>query len=61
MRRTVWWLKSNRMTVRVVVDEQHRIVEAANVVKRFIGQPLENLAAWMNGHGGFEQMMIGTK
>lgn len=41
------------MTVAVRINEDDKIVEAPPIVKRFTGQPLENLALWMNKKDGF--------
>jgi hypothetical protein len=38
--------------VRVVIDERGMITGAAPIVRRFIGQPLENLTHWAAGLGG---------
>jgi len=46
VQRTVWCLSNPRLTVRVVT-EAGTIVEAAPVVRKFIGQPLLNLLKWM--------------
>ena len=40
------------MTVGVTIDSNRRIVKAAHIVARFIGQPLDNLTAWMKKQGG---------
>jgi len=42
VKRTVWCLSNPRLTVRVVT-EAGTIVEAAPVVRKFVGQPLLNL------------------
>lgn len=47
-----WWLSSEAMTVGVTT-ESRVIVRASPIVRRFIGQPLENLVRWMRGQGGF--------
>jgi len=49
--KVAWWLSSPRMTVRVVAVRQagrNMIVEAAPIVRKFIGQPMTNLLIWMN-------------
>lgn len=40
-------LSSPKMTVRVEADENGIITWAAPVVRKFKGQPLENLERWM--------------
>lgn len=41
-----WWISSERFTVQVNTDERGIIVWAAPIVRRFVGQPLANLARW---------------
>jgi hypothetical protein len=48
-----WWLSSTKMTILVVTDKDLVIVDAAPVVRKFIGQPAKNLADWMRKQGGF--------
>lgn len=47
-----YYLSSTKMTVAVRV-EGNRIVEAAPIVRRFLGQPPERLGIWMRRQGGF--------
>lgn len=47
-----WWLSTEKMTVGVAIEEG-LIVEAAPIVRRFIGQPSKNLGNWMRKQGGF--------
>jgi hypothetical protein len=49
--RSDYWLSNSRMTVRVTVDALSKIVSAAPIVRRFVGQPLSNLTRWMNKQG----------
>lgn len=42
------------MTISVTCDENNRVVKAAAIVKRFVGQPIKNLADWMREQGGFK-------
>ena len=44
--KTTWWLSNRRMTVKVVVRDL-KIVDAAPIVRKFIGQPFSNLVNWM--------------
>jgi hypothetical protein len=46
-----WWLSNSRMTVRVRTDDNHVIVETAPIVRKFRGQPLENLTRWLRRMG----------
>jgi len=55
----VWWLSNASMTVRVVVNERGTVVDAAPVVRKFVGQPLRNLTVWMNRRPGFRSERIG--
>ena len=47
----ICWLVGRRATVRVVVVD-NVIVDAAPLVRRFIGQPLPNLLRWFDGKFG---------
>lgn len=42
----IWWLSNSKMTIKVKVNKG-RIVAAAPIVRRFIGQPFHNLNTWM--------------
>ncbi|MHC4188418.1 MAG: hypothetical protein ACYSUB_01915 [Planctomycetota bacterium] len=42
-----WWLSNRKMTVKVVVKDT-MIIDAAPVVRKFIGQPFQNIVTWMN-------------
>lgn len=44
-------LSNKRMTVRVETDAANNIRAAAPVVRKFVGQPLDNLVQWMNRMG----------
>lgn len=47
------WLSSNYMTVGVAVDpDTGKIIDAAPIVRKFVGQPLRNLINWMSRQGG---------
>ena len=54
-----WWLSSNRMTISVSVDRNETIVDAAPIVRKFIGQPLQNLIRWMGHQGGLRIEKLG--
>lgn len=55
---THWWLSSERMTVLVALDERRVIVDAAPIVRRFIGQPASRLGDWMRRQGGFRLVRL---
>ena len=57
-RYNVWWLSNDKFTVRVVVNERGTVVDAADVVWKFVGQPLRNLTVWMNRRPGFRSERI---
>lgn len=42
-----WRLSNERMTVKIRTDAAGNIQIAAPIVRRFIGQPLNNLVRWM--------------
>lgn len=44
--KSVWWLSKPKMTVRVECEGE-RIVWAAPIVARFVGQRLVNLLHWL--------------
>jgi len=46
------WISCTAFTVRVVTDAQDKIVEAAPIVKKFLGQPIANLLRWADARGG---------
>lgn len=50
---TIYWVSSGRMTFEVSVDERNIIRDTAPIGRKFIGQPLDNLARWMKRQGGF--------
>lgn len=54
----VLWASSNRMTVRVTVNQQNKIVDAAPVVRKFIGQHIGNLYKWMKRQGGLKVVTL---
>ena len=45
------WLSNRRMTFAVRVNDEDRIVDAAPIVRRFIGQNLRHLIRWMGTLG----------
>ena len=48
-----------RMTVKVATRDGV-IVEAAPIVRKFIGQRGQDLVAWMKTHGGFKWAQLET-
>jgi len=52
------WISCDRFTVAVTTDERGRVVEAAPVVRRFLGQPLYNLLRWADSLGGLQHEEI---
>jgi hypothetical protein len=48
---TDYWLSSRSMTVHVTVEGGY-ITRGPAIVRRFMGQPLANLTAWMERQGG---------
>lgn len=57
----VYQLDNHRMTVKISTDEDERIVDAAPIVRRFIGQPLENLIRWMSRIGETHARVINRR
>jgi hypothetical protein len=43
------WVSCTKSTCEVELDERGVIVQAAPIVKRFVGQPFGNLRAWIAG------------
>lgn len=52
------WLSSRKMTVFANADENGIIVSASPVVRRFVGQSVDNLRQWMMRQGGFMEHRI---
>jgi len=52
------WLSSLRMTVWVRVDTHGVVRDAAPVVGKFVGQPVENLKRWLKRHGGYREVTL---
>lgn len=53
-----WWLSNIAMTVKVVVDHRGIIVDAAPIVRKFVGQPFENVCKWMNKRSGMQRVLL---
>ena len=52
---TEWWFSSEKMTVWVKTGKHGIIIDGAPIIKKFSGQPLENLERWMKRQGGFKK------
>ena len=50
--RWVVWIVCRRATVRVVVDREQMVVDAAPLVRKFVGQPFPALVRWMKNRFG---------
>ena len=46
-----WYLTSAKMSVRVDTDDNGTIADAAPVVRKFVGQHIDNLKRWMQCDG----------
>ena len=47
-----WWVSCRMFTVQVNVGQDGKIVFAAPIVRKFLGQPFDNLKRWAGGLGG---------
>lgn len=56
-----WWLSSLRMTIWAETNNKYTITRTAPIGRKFIGQPLKNLAKWMNKQGGFKWKKLTKK
>ena len=52
---TKWWMSNNRLTIQANVDDNGIVVEAAPVVKKFVGQHVNILRWWMRKLGGYKE------
>jgi len=48
-----YWLSCVKFTIQADTDQEDRIVYAAPIARRFLGQSLVNLIRWMRTLGGF--------
>ncbi len=55
-----WWVSCRKFTVRVTTNSSLTIIEAAPIVRVFVGQPLDNLKRWADGFGGLLVERLGT-
>ena len=42
-----FYLTCRKFTIKVVTDEDDKIIEAAPIVRKFVGQPFANLVRWV--------------
>lgn len=49
-----WWLSSRRMTV-FVMTKDDTIIDGPPIIRKFIGQPLDNLRGWIQRQGGYKE------
>jgi len=42
-----YWVSCSKFTVMIIVVN-NKIIDAAPVINKFVGQPLDNLSKWMN-------------
>lgn len=52
-------LSNEKLTVMAII-RNGKIIDAAPVIRVFIGQPLDNLAAWMRKLGPTELVLLST-
>lgn len=55
---TRYYLSTPKMTISVAVDENDIIKGGAPIIKRFTGQPLDNLLDWLKKQGEVTMMEI---
>lgn len=51
-------LSSYKMSVFVETDQRDIIIDTANITRKFIGQPINNLRNWLRRQGGFWEEAI---
>lgn len=54
----VYWVSTGRWTVRVTTEADGRIVDAAPLVRKFIGQPMSHLMDFARRTGGAGQLLV---
>ena len=57
MERVTWWVSCRRFTAKAVVIDG-RIVDAAPILRKFIGQPITNLLDWARSLGDYRAEII---
>ena len=50
----MYWLSTNKMTVMVETDDKEIIKDSPPIVRKFIGQPINNLINWLKKQDGFQ-------
>jgi len=53
-----YWISTERWTVKVVTEADGNIVDAAPLVRKFIGQPFKHLKEWAERKGGYGPVQI---
>ena len=48
------WVSCSKFTVKVKTDPHGTIVQAAPMVRKFLGQPIASLLKWASKLGGFQ-------
>lgn len=59
--KSLYWVSCKKFTVGVITlgrGSQAEICETAPITRKFIGQPLSNLAKWAQKLGGFKVALI---
>lgn len=55
---TTLWMSNKSMTVRVTIDQNDYIIDAAPVVRKFIGQRYRNLRSWLDKNGDYHEEIL---
>lgn len=55
-----YWLSCMKLTIYAQTDGNGTITATAPIGRKFVGQPLGNLEAWMRRLGGFEMCELGA-
>lgn len=53
----IYWLSTTKMTVGVEVSNGI-ITQAAPIVRKFVGQPIDNLRRWMKRQPGYREALL---
>ena len=53
-----FWLSCNKFTVKIVTDDNYKIIDAAPIVKKFVGRHASNLRKWMEKLGHFNGIKL---
>jgi hypothetical protein len=57
---STWRLSIPQMTVMVRTGRDRRIIEAAPIVRKFVGQPLDHLIQWMERKSRVDVVRLGS-